>query len=56
MKKEQTLEDRVADLQDRLRDGIKYDEKNNQYIVVWTKRELEQARAEADELMSFFKR
>ena len=54
MKKEQTLEDKITELQDRLTNGIKYDEENNQYILVWTEKELDKARKEADELISFF--
>ena len=54
MKKEPTLEDKIAELQDRLTNGIKYDEENNQYILVWTEKELDKARKEADELISFF--
>lgn len=42
-------------LQDRLNNGIKYDEENNQYVVCWTAREIEQAQKEAEELMAFFK-
>jgi hypothetical protein len=40
----------VEVLQDKFRNGIKYDEENNQYILVWTEREIEQAKKEADEI------
>jgi hypothetical protein len=48
------LKEGLEDLTDRLENGIKYDEENNQYILVWTERELEQAGREAEELMKFF--
>jgi hypothetical protein len=41
-------------LRDRLNNGIKYDADLNAYILVWTKLELEHAKKEADELMTFF--
>jgi hypothetical protein len=44
----------IEDLRDRLNNGIRYDEKQNQYIVVWTKRELDQAKVEAERLSKFF--
>lgn len=48
------LERRITVLEDRLRNGIKYDEENNQYILVWTKKELDEAREEAHKLAEFF--
>jgi hypothetical protein len=44
----------IEDLRDRLNNGIRYDEKQNQYIVVWTQRELDQAKIEAEKLSKFF--
>jgi len=45
----------LAELHDRLKNGISYDEKHNQYVLVWTKRELEVAQKEAEKLYEFFK-
>ena len=42
--------DDIESLRDRLKNGIKYDEEHNQYIVVWTKREIEEAKKDADEI------
>lgn len=44
----------IAELEDRLKNGIKYDEEQNQYILVWTEREIEQAKKEAAKLHAFF--
>jgi len=44
----------VERLKDRLDNGIKYIENDNQYVLVWTKRELEQAKEEADRLFKLF--
>ena len=44
------LREDLLSIQDRLHNGIEYDEKLNIYVVVWTKREIEQAKAEADEI------
>ena len=52
--KQRLLKERLDELSDRLNNGIRYDEEQNQYIVVWTERELEQAKKEADELAAFF--
>jgi len=43
-------EEEIKVLQDRFRNGIKYDEENNQYILVWTQRELDIAKKDADEI------
>ena len=45
------LEERITELRDTLENGIEYDEENNQYILVWTEREITQAKKEADEIM-----
>ena len=45
----------IETLQDRFRNGIKYDEDRNEYILVWTERELDIAKKEADEIMKFMK-
>lgn len=45
------LEKRVLVLEDRFRNGIKYDKKQNIYILVWTKREIKKARKEAKKLV-----
>ena len=44
------LKDSFINLKDRLDNGIKYDKELNVYIVVWTEREIEQAKKEADEI------
>lgn len=41
-------------LQDRLKNGIEYDEEQNQYILVWTKKEIDDAKKRAEELAKFF--
>ena len=41
-------------LQDSLKNGIKYDEEQNQYILVWTKKEIDDANKRAEELAKFF--
>jgi len=48
------LKERLDVITDRLKNGIKYDEDLNLYIVVWTKREIEKAKEEAEELNKFF--
>lgn len=40
----------LDELRDRLKNGIKYDEELNCYVVVWTEREIENARRQADEI------
>ena len=54
MESRDDLLEKIADLRDRLKNGIRYDEELNLYVVVWTKRQIEQANKEADELMKFF--
>jgi hypothetical protein len=49
-----TAVEEIETLQDRFRNGIRYDEENNQYILVWTQKELDEAKKEADELAEFF--
>ena len=44
------LREALLSIKDRLHNGIKYDEKLNVYVVVWTEREIEQAKEEADEI------
>lgn len=48
------LEQDLEILQDRLKNGIKYDEEQNQYILVWTKKEIDDAKKRAEELAKFF--
>jgi hypothetical protein len=45
----------IADLQDKLRNGIEYDEENNQYFLVWTQREIDEAKEEADRICKILK-
>ena len=40
----------IDELRDRLHNGIKYNQVTNAYEVVWTQRELDQARNHADEI------
>lgn len=44
------LKEQIKDWHDRFHNGVRYDEENNQYILVWTQRELDQVRKEADEI------
>jgi len=46
----QRLRDKVADWQNRFTEGLQYDSENNQTVLVWTQREIDQAKSEADEL------
>jgi chromosome segregation ATPase len=46
----QRLLAKIADWQDRFTEGLLYDEDNNQTVLVWTQREIDQAKSEADEL------
>ena len=46
----------VRYLQDAFNNGIKYDEKHNQYVVVWTEFEIAEAQKEADKIMESFNR
>lgn len=41
----------LKELQDRLKNGIEYDEERNMYFLVWTKREIKRAKKEAKKLM-----
>ena len=49
------LRKNVEGLSDRLENGIRYDSKCNCYILVWTEKELAEARKEADRLFELFK-
>jgi len=40
----------ITDLKDRLENGIVFSDDLNVYILVWTAREIEQARIEADKI------
>ena len=48
------LKERLDVITDNLKNAIKYDKDLNLYIVVWTKREIEKAKEEAEELAKFF--
>ncbi len=39
-----------TELKDQLENGIKYDEKSNNYILCWTKQQLDAAQRRADEI------
>ena len=41
----------LEDLRDTLHNGIKYDERLNCYVMVWTERQIENARKEADAII-----
>jgi len=45
------LKVKIDALYDHLHNGIKYDEENNQYILVWTARQLEAAKKDAEEFL-----
>jgi len=45
---------KVEALSDRLENGIRYDSELNCYILVWTEKELSEARKEAERLFAFF--
>jgi len=47
--------DKIENLTDRLNEGIKYVKEENQYVLVWTQRELDLAKTEADEIYNLFK-
>jgi len=42
------LATQVADLLDQMQNGIKYDEENNIYVLVWTKRQIAEAKRRAE--------
>lgn len=44
------LRERVQALEDELKNGIKFDKKRNLFYLVWTKRQLTNARRRADRL------
>ena len=46
----EVLKEQVAELSDRLNNGVKYREETNEYILVWTKREIKKARKKAKKL------
>lgn len=46
---------KVEDFSDRLENGIRYDSECHCYILVWTEKELAEARKEADRLFELFK-
>jgi len=43
--------ERSVEIADRIKNGIRYDEELNLYVLCWTKREIEQAKKEADKIM-----
>ena len=44
------LEKEIESLSDRFNNGIQYDKKLNVYILVWTEKEIEDAKKEAHEI------
>jgi len=48
-------QNKIEDLTDRLNEGIKYVEKENRYVLVWTQRELDLAKIEANKIYNLFK-
>lgn len=44
------LREDITELQDRLNHGIQYNSERNEYVLVWTEREIDQARIKADEI------
>jgi hypothetical protein len=45
-----SLREQITRLRDELTDGIEYDKKRNVYILVWTKRQVANARRRANRL------
>ena len=45
----------IEELQDKFRNGIEYDEENNQYLLIWTQREIDEAKEEADRICKILK-
>ena len=45
------LEEDFRAIQDMLHNGIKYEQEDNKYCVVWTAREIEKARKQADKMI-----
>lgn len=50
----EALKERVEYLYDQLNHGIEYDEENNVYVLLWTEKQLSDAKKEAEELFNFF--
>ncbi len=49
--KNKQLAEEVAYLVDHYQNGIRYDEERNEYLVVWTQKQIDDAAQEAKELM-----
>ena len=45
------LKEQVEQLRDELQNGIKHDEERNVFVLVWTKRQIEDAQKRAEELL-----
>ena len=48
------LKKNIEDLRDRFENGVLYNEIDNNYVLVWTQKELEEAKKEANEIYNTF--
>mgnify|MGYP001818386229 CR=1 FL=1 len=44
------LQEKIDELSDQFNNGVKYVEEGNYYVLVWTQKELDDAKKEADEI------
>lgn len=51
----QSLRQRVQALEDELRNGVRWDRKRNLYYLVWTQRQVRNARRRAKRLVELLK-
>jgi len=49
------LRTKYEELIDEYQNGIQYDDVNNQYILVWTEKQITDAKREANKIYSYFK-
>jgi len=45
------LKEKIEKLHDEFYNGIKYNEEENYYYLVWTERQIEKAKQDADEML-----
>jgi hypothetical protein len=48
------LKKNIEDLRDRFENGVRYNEVDNKYVLVWTKKELDEAKQEANKIYNTF--